>query len=80
MEPWILVFHVMAFVLWIGGLMVGTRLLGQAAVESDPAGRDAAGRAAMSMLRSMTDPGAGSAGRAVSSTALILRCRDCSRR
>ena len=59
MAPWILVFHVTAFVLWIGGLMVATRLLGLSAVESDPAGREAAGRAAMSMLRSMADPGAG---------------------
>lgn len=59
MAPWFLVFHVTAFVLWIGGLMVSTRLLGQSAAESDQARRETAGQAAINMLRTMADPGAG---------------------
>jgi putative membrane protein len=58
MVLWVLLFHIIGLVFWIGGLLVATSLLGQHAVESFAEARMALGQAEMRMLNGMASPGA----------------------
>src|SRR5579872_7537059 len=58
MVLWVLLFHIIGLVFWIGGLLVATSLLGQHAVEAFGEARMALGQAEMRMLNGMASPGA----------------------
>lgn len=58
MMAWVILFHVVGMVFWIGGLLVATAMLGQHALESSPEAGAALGLAEMRMLRGMANPGA----------------------
>lgn len=58
MVMWVLLFHIIGLVFWIGGLLVATSLLGQHAEEAFPEARAALGHAEMRMLNGMANPGA----------------------
>lgn len=55
---WVVLFHIVGLVFWIGGLLVATALLGQDAVEESHDARAALGRAELRMLNGMAAPGA----------------------
>ncbi|MGH9449556.1 MAG: CopD family protein [Terriglobia bacterium] len=55
---WVVLFHIVGLVFWIGGLLVATALLGQHAGEDLPEGRAALGQAELRMLNGMANPGA----------------------
>lgn len=55
---WVILFHVVGLVFWIGGLLVVTAMLGQHAMESSPEAGAALGLAEMRMLKGMANPGA----------------------
>lgn len=58
MAAWTLVFHIFGIVLWIGGLLMTTVLLGRHAEESSPEARTALSRLEKKSMRAMADPGA----------------------
>ena len=58
MTAWTLVFHILGFVFWIGGLLVETSLLAQHTQEASPDTRQALGRLELRLLRGMATPGA----------------------
>lgn len=58
MTTWVVLFHIVGMVFWIGGLLVATALLGQHAMEDYPEGRAALGQAELRMLSGMANPGA----------------------
>lgn len=55
---WVVLFHIVGFVFWVGGLLVATALLGQDAAEENTDGHAALGRAELRMLSGMATPGA----------------------
>ena len=58
MVAWLLAGHVFGFVLWIGGLLGTTILLGRHLQETSPEARQALARVERTALRAMADPGA----------------------
>ncbi|MGH9397827.1 MAG: hypothetical protein ACRD18_13385, partial [Terriglobia bacterium] len=59
MITWVVLFHIVGLVFWVGGLLVATALLGQHAAEEFPEGRAALGQAELRMISGMANPGAG---------------------
>jgi protoporphyrinogen IX oxidase len=58
MYLWTLLFHVIGFVFWIGGLLVASSLLGRQSEERTPEGQLALVEMGMKMLSGMATPGA----------------------
>ncbi len=58
MVAWTLVFHVVGFVMWIGGLMIATQVLMQHAEAATEDARRALGTLANKVMSSMALPGA----------------------
>lgn len=58
MVAWTLVFHILGFVFWIGGLLIATNMLGRHAQASSPEVRAAFGDMEMTLLKGMANPGA----------------------
>lgn len=58
MVAWTLVFHVVGFVMWIGGLMIATQVMMQHAEATTEDGRRALGTLANKVMGSMALPGA----------------------
>jgi putative membrane protein len=58
MSAWILVFHLIGLVFWLGSLLVVTHVLAIHSEEPSPAARATLGRLEMKLLRSMAHPGA----------------------
>lgn len=55
---WALVFHVLGFVFWLAGLLVGTQVLAAQIREPSDAAREALGRLEMKLLNGVANPGA----------------------
>ncbi len=55
---WALVFHVLGFVFWLAGLLVGTQVLAARTREPSDEARDALGRLEMKLLNGVAHPGA----------------------
>jgi len=58
MTAWTLVFHVLGFVFWIGGLLISTSVLAQHAEEASPEARQALEQIETRLLKGMANPGA----------------------
>jgi putative membrane protein len=58
MVPWILVFHLMGLVFWLGSLLVVTRVLAIQTEEPSTEARAALGRLEMKLLKGLAHPGA----------------------
>ncbi len=57
MTSWLLAFHVLGIVLWMGGLLAACVALAQSSA-ADPATRSAIAQSARKLLRVLADPGA----------------------
>lgn len=55
---WALVFHILGFVFWMGGLLVVTQVLAMHAEETAPGARDALTRLENKLLKGIIHPGA----------------------
>ncbi len=55
---WALVFHILGFVFWMGGLLVVTQVLAMHTEETAPEARDALTRLENKLLRGIIHPGA----------------------
>jgi len=58
MVAWILVFHLIGLVFWLGSLMVVTHILGVHTEEPSPEARAALGRVEMRLFKGLAHPGA----------------------
>src|SRR5713226_3245859 len=55
---WALLFHILGFVFWMGGLLTATQVLASHTREPSPAVREALGRLETKLLKGVAHPGA----------------------
>lgn len=58
MTPWAMAFHIVALVLWMGGLLVVTQVMAAHTRESSPEARQALGRLESKLFKGVAHPGA----------------------
>ena len=55
---WALVFHILGFVFWMGGLLVATQVLAMHTEETSPEARDSLARLERKLMKGVAHPGA----------------------
>ncbi len=58
MTAWLLVFHILGLVFWLGGLLIATSILARHTQETSMDARQALGRIEIRLLKAMANPGA----------------------
>jgi len=58
MTAWLLVFHILGLVFWLGGLLIATSILARHTQETSVDARQALGRIEIRLLKAMANPGA----------------------